>query len=259
MLPIQEEHNLLTAANKQTPKQEVIDDWFVTPDDSSANGSSSSDDELEDEGDKNNSDKWYERNDAALTETRDMRKLFIGQARVGLDMVNSLQASAASKKKVDVTGMRRERKSVLPQHIWGQVEQELSKEGIQLVNREKAGAAEGRTRATLTYYGTSAVFFNHQVRTKIRMRIRYYLSYVRQPDGTLTDVQREGATKEKGFLELKVKSPRAFEENSVDKYRLLSFVRSIQFEIQFVPLVACCLSFRCFLVSTTRTLSPDFI
>lgn len=204
-----------TKPTTQNTAESQEEQWLISFDDSMTTSDSEDDEE------EYNTNKWYARNDTALTNLRAIRKLVLGQARVGLNMVNALQASTVSKKKVDVTGKRRERKSVLPQNIWGEVQQQLREEGIELVNREKAGAAEGRTRATMTYYGTSAVFYNHQVRTKIRMRIRYYLSYVKLADGTLTDVQREGATQNMGFLELKVKSPRAFEENSVDKYRLL--------------------------------------
>ncbi|CAB9524537.1 expressed unknown protein [Seminavis robusta] len=166
---------------------------------------------------------WYVRNTKAQTNPGDMGKLIIAESRVGLGFVQALQAATQTKQKKtnDITGKRRERKSVIPQDTWTQVQQKLQDQGIQLVSREKGGVGEGRTKATLTYYGTSAVFYNHQVKTKIRMRIRYYLSYIRKEDGSIVDVQREGATKNKGFLELKVKSPRAFEENSVDKYRVL--------------------------------------
>ena len=164
---------------------------------------------------------WYIRNATALEEPRALRKLVLPKPREGLDFVRALQEATESKKTNDITGKRRERKSVLPKETWATVEEELQARGIRLESREKPGAADGRIKATLTYYGTSAVFFNHQVRTKIRMRIRYYVSYEKTVDGTIFNVRREGATKDKGFLELKVKSPRAYDENSVDKYRLL--------------------------------------
>lgn len=217
------EFKLKTRPADTKPLQDTTQDeqWLISFDDNTMTTETASSSSSSDEEDEHESAKWYSRNDTALKDPREMRKLILGQSRVGLDIVQALQSSTASKKKVDVTGKRRERKSVLPQNVWGEVQQQLKDEGIELVNREKGGAAEGRTRATLTYYGTSAMFYNHQVKTKIRMRIRYYLSYVRQADGEITDVQREGATQTNGFLELKVKSPRAFEENSVDKYRLL--------------------------------------
>ena len=175
----------------------------------------------QDEGDADTDNDWYRRNSTALEEPRQIRKLIIPQPRVGLDFVRALQDATQTKKTNDITGKRRERKSVLPKETWADVQGQLEARGIHLESREKPGEADGRTKATVTYYGTSAVFYNHQVRTKIRMRIRYYVSYEKSNDGTISNVRREGATKDKGFLELKVKSPRAYDENSVDKYRLL--------------------------------------
>lgn len=168
------------------------------------------------------SQRAYKRNTIADEDPRELRKLIIAEPRVGLRFIQLLQeASEGQKKTIDVTGKRRERKSVLDASVWEKAQSELMDKGIILESREKGEASSDRARATLTYYGSSAVFFNHQVKTKLRMRIRYYLSYTRTSEGKIVDVQREGVTKDKGFLELKVKSPRAFEENSVDKYRLL--------------------------------------
>lgn len=173
------------------------------------------------EGDADKDSAWYKRNSTALEEPRQIRKLILPQPRLGLEFVRALQDATQTKKTNDITGKRRERKSVLPKETWADVQEQLQVRGIQLESREKPGEADGRTKATVTYYGTSAVFYNHQVRTKIRMRIRYYASYEKSDDGIISNVRREGSTKDKGFLELKVKSPRAYDENSVDKYRLL--------------------------------------
>ena len=178
----------------------------------------------DDSSDNEENGEWYRRNSTALVSYRDLRKLILPHQREGLGFVKSLQIAneiSQKNKTNDVTGKRRERKSVLPKETWNTVESELLARGIRLESREKGGQSDGRINATLTYYGTSAVFYNHQVRTKIRMRIRYYVSYEKTTTGTIFNVRREGATKDKGFLELKVKSPRAYDENSVDKYRVI--------------------------------------
>jgi len=170
---------------------------------------------------------WFIRNTSARDDTTKISKDILPEPRIGLGIVHALAGSKHQNKNnetaIDVTGQRRERKSVLPMQSWTRVEGLLAEQGIHLENREKqegGSVATSRTRSTLTYYGTSLVFYNHQVKTKIRMRIRYYLSYIKNEDGTIAAVQREGATKDKGFLELKVKSPRASDPGSVDKYRL---------------------------------------
>ena len=68
---------------------------------------------------------------------------------------------------------------------------------------------------TLTYYGKAATFNNHLDTTKIRMRVRYYIEGVADPEsGEKFDVQRARKTAETGFIELKIKNPISGESSS---------------------------------------------
>ena len=148
---------------------------------------------------------------------RVMKRHVINRPNEGVALVRALKVT---EKGDSVTDCRRERKSVIPEAKWQKVIEDLKGFGVELQARDNPIAA-GRTGATLTYYGTSAVFLNHQVKTKIRMRIRYYVDYVRAGNEAPTDVHRSDKTLHEGFLEIKIKTPRASEENFVDKYRLV--------------------------------------
>ncbi len=151
---------------------------------------------------------------------------------VGIERVNALKASMRSSGSGGgITGARREQKTVLDQSILIGIMDKLKDNGIVLRSREKKahettanergrGGAYEWQATSLTYYGTAARFYNHQENTKIRMRIRFYLRHQKDNEGDIIQIERSKPTQQSGFLEIKIKSPRASEDNSVDKYRI---------------------------------------
>jgi len=150
------------------------------------------------------------------------RKMVVGPDGVHVDEggVALVRRLKATESLASVTDCRRERKAPVPASTLEEMLASLEEQGVGLKAREGGGA--GRANATLTYYGAAAAFENHQENTKIRMRIRYYVDYARDGSGAITDVRRAAKTSTSGYLELKVKTPRAGEENFVDKYRVVA-------------------------------------
>lgn len=150
----------------------------------------------------------------------DYRLLGAVRLRRPLEGIHWVALLKATEEKASVTDCRRERKSPIRVTTFDAAIEALKARGIELRRRE-ANSDQGRVDTTLTYYGSAATFYNHQTQTKIRMRIRFYLSHGLGANGEKVDVRRAPSTSSSGFLELKVKNPRAAEESFVDKYRLV--------------------------------------
>src|SRR5262245_17046956 len=142
-------------------------------------------------------------NTAARDRRGALQSLKIKGSTQGIAIVNQLKATEDA---ASVTDCRRERKAPVSAATMNDMFERLRSKGVEFTSRER-GLQEGRTNATLTFYGNSATFYNHQETTKIRMRVRYYVDYARDAEGVISDVKRSKKTATEGFLELKVKTP----------------------------------------------------
>lgn len=145
----------------------------------------------------------------------------------GRRIVKNLKAALD---KGTTTSCRKEQKSVIPQKIWEEIVAKLLEKRkstfmkknkvppIELASRDKL--PEGGTNGTYTFYGKGKKFMNQGIPTKIRMRARFYLNiFDKKNDGT--EIVRSGATKDKAFLEIKIRNPSPKEINSVNKFRIM--------------------------------------
>ena len=152
------------------------------------------------------------------------RSSFRIRSLTGRGLIESLRVASG---KGTTTSNRKEKKAVLSEESWRQIQADLDsvpvvrekQKGIRFCAREKTEGG-GRISATITYYGMSANFYNHGITSKLRMRVRFYVSYKLSPDGHIKDFQRSELTRDRGMLELKIKNPGPAEEHSVHKYRI---------------------------------------
>ncbi|MCB9228446.1 MAG: hypothetical protein H6618_02455 [Deltaproteobacteria bacterium] len=134
----------------------------------------------------------------------------------GIQLITDLRKISGQ---TNTTNNRREKKSVLRQESWNSIQNFLKEQsGIHFVSREHEDP--GKIRATVTFYGLSARFFNHGIMTKLRMRVRFYMTYQQSPSGEISAIMRSEASRTSGILELKIKNPSPSEEHSVHKYRI---------------------------------------
>ena len=77
-------------------------------------------------------------------------------------------------------------------------------------------AKSGYKNVTFTFYGKGAFFWNLGIKTKIKLRARFYL----QKNIIDGSYERSDEMTSHSFLELKVKNPSPNELNSVNKYRV---------------------------------------
>lgn len=167
----------------------------------------------------------FYRVDDIKTRPNALKQIRIPRPVDGARLVAQLKSAATEG---SVTEYRREQKAPVSRQQFETVLNALSREGITFEPREvKASKCEEqadplRFRGTLTYYGKAAVFNNHDDRTKIRMRIRYYVEGTTDAQtGKVSTVKRAKITGTVGFVELKIKNPRPGESGFVDKYRMI--------------------------------------
>jgi hypothetical protein len=146
-------------------------------------------------------------------------------SNTGREIVRSLQHSLKSK---DTTSCRKEQKAVVDQKLWSEIQHiflhpkksgffQYQAPSITLESRDKL--PPGGANGTFTFYGEGIKFMNQGVSTKIRMRVRFYLALF-EKDGEII-VERSSKTKDRGFLEIKIKNPTPDLIESVNKYRMV--------------------------------------
>jgi hypothetical protein len=124
----------------------------------------------------------------------------------------------------NTTTYRKETKAVVARSTWDNIRDELEIGGpargvepITLKLRDKP-EVEGRANGTFSIYGQTGEFENlGGLSTKIKVRARIYINFA--PD--YQSIQRSQATREVGYLEIKVKNPTHLEPSGVNKYRLV--------------------------------------
>lgn len=167
-----------------------------------------------------------QRIDDAITKPEALAQIPIRRPVDGARLVASLKAAATQG---SVTEYRREQKAPVSVAQFQAILDALAAQGIVFRPRESAKTS-GSTcsdqsptfSGTLTYYGNAATFNNHDDKTKIRMRIRYYIEgNTDSSTGEIQNVRRSKITEKLGFVELKVKNPRPGESGFVDKYRMM--------------------------------------
>lgn len=142
----------------------------------------------------------------------------------GRILVEQLKNSIAKK---STTSLRREQKTVtFATHLHERLQwlQDPFKK-IRILKKNKIMAVVFSTRdhaqngyknITYTFYGKGAYFWNLGIKTKIKLRARFYL----QENIANGSYERAKALESLSFLELKVKNPSPEELNSVNKYRV---------------------------------------
>ena len=157
---------------------------------------------------------------------------------LGKNLIHEARTSAGLG---STTFSRREQKSVIHKTLFSQMIKNLAKENIKLENRDQAKL--GKRNSTFTIYSQAASFNQGRIKTKIRLRARFYITknhpYSNQSSAhksaTLIDdelfqdlgqsnieksIERSKITEKSFFLEIKIKNPSEDEENSVLKIRM---------------------------------------
>lgn len=164
-------------------------------------------------------DHWFE-----AVRIHHKNKKFSIPVQTGKKIVSDLRTASG---KGNTTSNRKERKAVLLRSDWDRILNDLRSYPVRnipggkiLFEARDTDQIPGRTNATVTYYGLAGKFYHHGVTTKMRMRVRFYVSYQETYEGRIHQVQRADSTKDGGMLELKIKNPGPSEEHSVHKYRM---------------------------------------
>lgn len=141
------------------------------------------------------------------------------KTNLGLAIISPIIQST---KKTTTTNLRIEQKNILETK---QVENILAPflkknltphhKKVSFTSREQT--SEDHTNSTITLYGKKIFFWNHHIKTNIKLRARVYLS--KKNDDR--DFKRIPLLKNNFFLELKIKNARPCEFNVSRKYRLL--------------------------------------
>ena len=137
-------------------------------------------------------------------------------------LVEKLQKSG---NEISVTTARKELKNVVDKDVYKKyfrrLKQPFLKKGsskkpkyIQIDIQDRDIKIDGYKNVTYTFYGRGVYFWNFGVKTKIKMRARFYL--LKNENGDLT---RPVTMKNYSFLEIKVKNPSPNLQGSVAKYR----------------------------------------
>lgn len=142
----------------------------------------------------------------------------------GRVLVEKLKSSIDKK---STTSLRREQKSVIPAETlherleWLQNPFRLKsflkkpkKYAVVFANRDEI--EKGYKNITYTFYGKGAYFWNLGIKTKIKLRARFYL----QENTENGDYRRPEQLNSYSFLEVKIKNPSPEELNIVNKYRV---------------------------------------
>lgn len=163
--------------------------------------------------------------DQAITDKRALQQLIIRRSGEGIQLVSALKSCA---EKASVTDCRQEQKAPLKIQKFNGIMRNLAAQGIAFKLREdhqetaNTEQTQGKKfQGTLTYYGCAATFNNHLSKTKIRMRVRFYINgTINSQTNQMEQVRRSTQTATGGFVEIKIKNPRASDTGFVDKYRL---------------------------------------
>ena len=128
----------------------------------------------------------------------------------------------------DTTSYRKEFKSVIDHSLTEKLLHELAQKKVgnawfryHKVNPKKIDVSrrdevtDGVINKTFTIYGRNLFFMNLGAKTKLKLRVRFYIEQLQ--DGTL---QRSRTLSDQGFLEIKVKNPSLEHLSVTEKYRV---------------------------------------